>query len=397
MIETALYSFASNSTKSEISPKAFFGFNNESDFALSWITSVKSAKLHFKNVVLVTDTWAWDNIFSKLDLPFDEVKLTLDSIDENTNMWAISKAHAILEMNEPFLHIDSDVYIWEALDKKYLMSNLLVQSNESSESDIQSDFYYSLYEIHNLYFKGINTYLDNSNLIERDIYAYNCGVVGGTDVEFLRKWAGQMIETANVIDTIIPSIDELEFNPSDVMVWVEQTLLMLMSEHHMVDVSELVEIGVEQSYYTHFCGNVKRDVNLMKALNVKSSTLFGEMKLPIDGFGISTGGVVKPIPTNDIPTYDIPTYDPQTGDLNPHYKELTGKENPMGEYNKVGILKEKNDIMLKRYNESKKIPNLYLDSYLQKTIWKTFWRYESWKHLVNKIINLIKSYGKSRK
>ena len=377
MIETALYSFASNSTKSEISPKAFFGFNNESDFALSWITSVKSAKLHFKNVVLVTDTWAWDNIFSKLDLPFDEVKLTLDSIDENTNMWAISKAHAILEMNEPFLHIDSDVYIWEALDKKYLMSNLLVQSNESSESDIQSDFYYSLYEIHNLYFKGINTYLDNSNLIERDIYAYNCGVVGGTDVEFLRKWAKQMIETAHYFDSIIPSIGELEFNPSDVMVWVEQTLLMLMSEHHMVDVSELVEIGVEQSYYTHFCGNVKRDVNLMKALNVKSSTLFGEIKLPIGGFGISTGGVIKPKPTNDIPTNDIPTYDPQTGDLNPHYKELTGKENPMGEYNKVGILKEKNDIMLKRYTESKKI--------------------SKWKHLVNKIINLIKSYGKSRK
>ena len=377
MIETALYSFASNSTKSEISPKAFFGFNNESDFALSWITSVKSAKLHFKNVVLVTDTWAWDNIFSKLDLPFDEVKLTLDSIDENTNMWAISKAHAILEMNEPFLHIDSDVYIWEALDKKYLMSNLLVQSNESSESDIQSDFYYSLYEIHNLYFKGINTYLDNSNLIERDIYAYNCGVVGGTDVEFLRKWAEQMIETANLIDTIIPSIDKLGFNPSDVMVWVEQTLLMLMAEHHMVDVSELVEIGVEQSYYTHFCGNVKRDVNLMKALNVKLNGLFGEMKLPIGGFGISTGGVVKPKPTNDIPANDIPTYDPQTGDLNPHYKELTGKENPMGEYNKVGILKEKNDIMLKRYTESKKI--------------------SKWKHLVNKIINLIKSYGKSRK
>ena len=386
MIETALYSFASNSTKSEISPKAFFGFNNESDFALSWITSVKSAKLHFKNVVLVTDTWAWDNIFSKLDLPFDEVKLTLDSIDENTNMWAISKAHAILEMNEPFLHIDSDVYIWEALDKKYLMSDILVQSNESSESDIQSDFYYSLYEIHNVYFKGTNTYLDNSNMSERNIYAYNCGVVGGTDVEFLRTWASQMIEAANSIDFIMPPSNELT-NPDDIMVWVEQALLMLMAEHHMVDVSELVEIGVEQSYYTHFCGSVKRDVNLMNDLHVKSSTLFGEIKLPIGGFGISTGGVVKPkptndiptndIPTNDIPTNDIPTYDPQTGDLNPHYKELTGKENPMGEYNKVGILKEKNDIMLKRYNESKKIPK--------------------WKQLVNKIINLIKSYGKSRK
>lgn len=381
MIETALYSFASNSTKSEISPKAFFGFNNESDFALSWVTSVKLAKLHFKNVVLVTDTWAWDNIFSKLDLPFDEVKLTLDSIDENTNMWAISKAHAILEMNEPFLHIDSDVYIWESLDKKYLMSNVLVQSNESSESDIQSDFYNHLEHIHTLHFNGTNVYLDNSNMSERNIYAYNCGVVGGTDVEFLRKWAGQMIETANAIDSIMPSINELT-NSGDIMVWVEQSLLMLMAEHHMVDVSELVENGVEQSYYTHFCGNVKRSVNLMKALNVKSNTLFGEIKLPIDGFGISTGGVIKPKPTNDIPTYD-----PQTGDLNPHYKELTGKVNPMNEFLnlieeknvKYGILKEKNNIILNRYKESKEVP------------------IPKWKHLVNKIINLIKSYGKSRK
>ena len=93
MIETALYSFASNSTKSEISPKAFFGFNNESDFALSWITSVKSAKLHFKNVVLVTDTWAWDNIFSKLDLPFDEVLPLLNNYQEKGFAIEVWKGH----------------------------------------------------------------------------------------------------------------------------------------------------------------------------------------------------------------------------------------------------------------------------------------------------------------
>ena len=28
-------------------------------------------------------------------------------------------------------------------------------------------------------------------------------------------------------------------------------------------------------------------------------------------------------------TKNIPEYDPQTGELNPYYKELTGKENPM--------------------------------------------------------------------
>jgi len=293
MIETALYSFASNSTKAGVTPKAFFGFNNESDFALSWVTSVKLAKLHFKNVVLVTDTWAWDNIFSKLDLPFDEVKLTLDFIDEATNMWAISKAHAILEMNEPFLHIDSDVFIWEALDKKYLMSTVLVQSNESSKYATQYEFYNRLEFMHNEHFNGTSLYLDNSNMSERDIYAYNCGVIGGTDITFLKKWATQMIETANVFDYIILSNSKMKFTAADVMVWVEQSLLLLMTEHHNIDVCELVELGVEQSYYTHLCGHVKREVALMTGLANKSKTLFGEMKLPIDGFGISAGGSVK--------------------------------------------------------------------------------------------------------
>ena len=40
-------------------------------------------------------------------------------------------------------------------------------------------------------------------------------------------------------------------------------------------------------------------------------------------------------------TEKIPEHDLQTGELNPYYEELTGEKNPMGEYNKVGILKEK--------------------------------------------------------
>lgn len=55
----------------------------------------------------------------------------------------------------------------------------------------------------------------------------------------------------------------------------------------------------------------------------------------------------------------IPTHDPQTGELNPHYEELTGKPNPMGEYNKIGKVKEKQDIMLKRNKELKDMPNQY--------------------------------------
>ena len=29
------------------------------------------------------------------------------------------------------------------------------------------------------------------------------------------------------------------------------------------------------------------------------------------------------------PKFEIPTHDPQTGELNPHYEELTGLKNPL--------------------------------------------------------------------
>ena len=53
----------------------------------------------------------------------------------------------------------------------------------------------------------------------------------------------------------------------------------------------------------------------------------------------------------------IPTHDLQTGELNPYYEQLTGKKNPMGEYNKIGKMKEKQDTMLQRYKHFNHMPN----------------------------------------
>ena len=87
MIETALYSFWSKPYREKNAFKTFAEFNTERDFVLSWSTSVKLSKQNFKKVVLVTDSWAWENIFKDLKLPFDEVKLSLDGIKHNTDIW----------------------------------------------------------------------------------------------------------------------------------------------------------------------------------------------------------------------------------------------------------------------------------------------------------------------
>lgn len=275
MIETALYSFWSKPYREKNAFKTFAEFNTERDFVLSWSTSVKLSKQNFKKVVLVTDSWAWENIFKDLKLPFDEVKLSLDGIKHNTDIWSVSKAYSVLEMDEPFLHIDSDAYIWKPLSTEFLTKDVLVQDGEGKIDRDQYTLYLGLEWDYQKYLKGTNKYLDNSNLKDRDVYAWNCGIVGGTNVEFLHKWASEMISTSNLYDSIRT---QNQYRNSYLVVWVEQTLLLLMAEMEGVEVTPILkERNEPQTFYTHLMGSSKRDVVMIDGLNKKHKLFFGEL------------------------------------------------------------------------------------------------------------------------
>jgi hypothetical protein len=49
---------------------------------------------------------------------------------------------------------------------------------------------------------------------------------------------------------------------------------------------------------------------------------------------------------------EIPMYDPHTGDINPHYKELTGKDNPMDIPRRTNIYHNKKDVDKSSVNQS---------------------------------------------
>jgi hypothetical protein len=277
MIETALYSFWSKPYKEKNSFKTFGEFNNKYDFILSWSTSVRLSKENFKKVVLVTDTWAWNNIFKNLNLPFDEVKLSLDKIDHSTTIWSISKAYSILEINDPFLHIDSDVYIWKKLPDEFLDVSVLVQDSEGIHNRDQYILYLGLEWDYKKYLNGKNKYLDNSNLKDKDIHAWNTGIVGGNNIDFLHNWANEFIKISNLYDLIISSE---EYQTPYLVCFIEQTLIMLMSEYHSIKVTPILSSrNEEQDLYTHLMSSSKRDREMMRLLANKHQGLFGELDL----------------------------------------------------------------------------------------------------------------------
>lgn len=267
MIETALYSFWSKPYRID-KYKKIAEFNNKEDFILSWKTSVKLSKKFFKNVILITDNWAWENLFKELNLPFTDVQMFSDEINIDTKLWSISKAYAIKTMKTPFLHIDSDVYIWKKLKKEFLNADLLVQSEENIKSRDQYLLYHSTYWDYNNSFIKSNKYLDDFNPNERDIYAFNCGVIGGNNVKFLHDYADNMIEIFNIYNKRKEKIEKLS------VAFLEQTLLLMMAEKNNINVEFLIKDGIKQDYYTHLAGGTKRNKKIMEYLKIKYESTF---------------------------------------------------------------------------------------------------------------------------
>ena len=83
------------------------------DHLHSWILSVETCRRHFPRTRLVADTPGAALLTDRLGLRFDEVTTELDDLaDADPDLWALGKLHAYAGQTAPFLHIDSDVYLW---------------------------------------------------------------------------------------------------------------------------------------------------------------------------------------------------------------------------------------------------------------------------------------------
>lgn len=138
-----------------------------------------SAHLILKNygeVHMITDS---NSIDSFKDIKFTTITTDLDSLPQHNYNWALGKIQAyriIAEKNQPFLHLDYDVFIWKKLPEDFLKNEVFAQEKEN---DIK------LYNIEQLRINIKNNYILNFNFNK----AYNMGIFGGNNTEFIKKYA----------------------------------------------------------------------------------------------------------------------------------------------------------------------------------------------------------------
>ena len=247
---------------------------------LAWGLSLRLARAHYPDTVLITDTPGKTLLVNQLGLNFAHVSTELDRLrDADPAWWALGKLVAYSLQDKPFVHLDTDVFLWRPLPERITRAPVLAQYLEPPCSS------YEPWIIENAL---ATARLDPPvewqwyrSLQEHSVGGVNCGILGGTNISFIQHYARLALDLLqdprnSAAYASIPFKDGL--NPV-----VEQFVLLACLDFHRLhpdksfgDVdakylfpssgrafspNEAARLG-----FTHLMGGAKADANVTRRL-----------------------------------------------------------------------------------------------------------------------------------
>jgi hypothetical protein len=162
----------------------------------SWVLSFLTARLHYPETALYTDDLGAELLVERLGLPFTYVSTELNDLaDVDEGWWAAGKLLAYSRQTVPFVHIDSDAYLWKPLPETVAQAAIFAQNPERI---VLGRSCYNPVALENALHHSEGTWLPP----EWEWYrrqgarqvAFCCGILGGADTDFLRHYARQALQ-----------------------------------------------------------------------------------------------------------------------------------------------------------------------------------------------------------
>lgn len=174
------------------------------------------------------------------------------------HVWALGKLYAIRIQEEPFCHFDWDVLLRKRLPGKILTADIFAQS-------IDYPYYYASDDIA----KGLVI----AGLPPGGI-AYNCGIVGGNDIDALSRYASEALVLAD-------RFAGLKINGTSASMVIEQYHLGEFARRSKIRVQTLLSLKptdeeVKRAGYTHLHGESKRNPKYVNRVEVALKRDFPE-------------------------------------------------------------------------------------------------------------------------
>jgi hypothetical protein len=219
-----------------------FGWLDAKYHLLSWILSSHQLKKHYDDVELVTDQAGYEILINRLKLPYTKVHVILDKLNKfDDKLWALAKIKAYSIQDEPFLHVDGDVFIWDKIDMGINNYDIIVQ-NEELITPYYDEMWSKVYPHLNCLPIVMRNYIEG---VDRG--AYNMGIFGASNLEFIKQYVNNSFEFVDSNIGFISSINDLNFN-----IFFEQVLLYQMAKECQLDVKYYIKENIGNNEYRDF-------------------------------------------------------------------------------------------------------------------------------------------------
>jgi hypothetical protein len=158
---------------------------------LAWGLSLRLARLHYPETVLITDSPGKALLVDNLGLSFTHVSTELDRLqNEYPGLWALGKLVAYSLQDKPFVHLDTDVFLWRPLPGRITSAPVLAQNPESYNL---VDEWSGPRAIENAFARaGLKLPPEwewSRSHREHEFREANCGILGGMNAGFIQHYA----------------------------------------------------------------------------------------------------------------------------------------------------------------------------------------------------------------
>jgi hypothetical protein len=197
---------------------------------MGWALSCLQLRRFYTEVELVTNLKGKEILIDKLNLPYS--KVTLIDFDELTNeFWSLAKVETYQLKNEPFVHVDGDIFIWKAFDEEIINSDLIAQNAE----DWFSGYDYILNKINE------NGIILPSFVKEYDnLDSYNLGVVGGFKTDFFKEYRQEVFRFVEMNKQFLSDLVKT-YNHSYVNMFIEQFMFTQLAASKSLLISTILK------------------------------------------------------------------------------------------------------------------------------------------------------------
>lgn len=195
---------------------------------MAWALSCLQLRQFYDGVELVTNEKGKKILIDSLQLPY--TKVTIIQFSELTNtFWSLAKVEAYQLQNEPFLHVDGDVFIWQAFDNEILERELVAQNSEH---------WFSGYEFILTKTKSENIILPSFVKNHDNLESYNLGVVGGNKIDLFQQYRVDIFEFVKKNQKFLHDLVQ-NYNHSFVNMFIEQFMFTQLAISKQIPISTI--------------------------------------------------------------------------------------------------------------------------------------------------------------